>query len=78
MALRGSNPRAGGVEAALRADASARLSAGAALVLVPSFLYMMVLLQAATVTVSVAQVESVRRQLELLTDEVERLIPAAD
>ncbi|MEM7353483.1 MAG: hypothetical protein AAF657_21985 [Acidobacteriota bacterium] len=59
-------------------DLRRAMAMSAALVLIPSFLYMFLLLKAATVTLSVAQVEGVRQQLEMLTNEVERLIPAGD
>ncbi|MEM6796391.1 MAG: type II secretion system F family protein [Acidobacteriota bacterium] len=48
--------------------------AGAVLVVVPSVLYTLILLQAASVTATVAQVESARQQIELMSREVERII----
>lgn len=46
----------------------------AAIVLIPCFLYLLVLLYVSSATAIIAQVESVRHEIELLTQEVERII----
>jgi type II secretory pathway component PulF len=50
------------------------ITAVAALLLVPSFLYLMVLMHVASVTAAVAQVESIRLEMETLTSEVDQIL----
>ena len=50
------------------------VTAVAVLVLVPSFLYLMILMHAASVTAAVAQVESIRLEMETLTDQVDQIL----
>ncbi len=50
------------------------VTAGAVLLLVPAFLYLLILLQAASVTAAVAQVESIRLEMETLTDQVDQIL----
>ena len=50
------------------------VTATAALVLVPSFLYLLVLLHVASTTAAIAQVESIHIEMEELTGEIERII----
>lgn len=46
----------------------------AVLILTPSFLYLLFLLQVASVTGMTAQIENVRQQIEVLTEETERIV----
>lgn len=46
----------------------------AALLLIPSFLYFLVLLQAASTTAAIAQVETIRLEMELLMSEVDQIL----
>ena len=50
------------------------VTAVAALILIPSFLYLMVLLQIASTTAAIAQVEGLHIQMEELTGEIERIL----
>ncbi|MFL6262306.1 MAG: type II secretion system F family protein [Thermoanaerobaculia bacterium] len=50
------------------------ITALAAVFLLPSFLYLLILLHAASVTAAVAQVESIRFEMESLTDEVDQIL----
>ncbi len=50
------------------------VTAGAALLLIPAFAYLLVLMHVASVTAAVAQVESIRLDLESLTSEVEQIL----
>jgi type II secretory pathway component PulF len=50
------------------------VTAAAALLLVPSFLYLLILLHVASVTAAVAQVESIRFEMETLTDQVDQIL----
>jgi type II secretory pathway component PulF len=50
------------------------VTALAALLLVPSFAYLLVLLHVASVTAAIAQVESIRLEMESLTSEVEQIL----
>jgi type II secretory pathway component PulF len=50
------------------------ITAVAALLLVPSFLYLMILMHVASVTAAVAQVESIRLEMETLTDQVDQIL----
>ena len=50
------------------------IATAAALLLVPSFLYLLILMHAASVTAAVAQVESIRLEMETLTDEVDQIL----
>jgi type II secretory pathway component PulF len=50
------------------------VNAVAALLLLPPFLYLLILLHAASVTAAVAQVESIRFEMESLTDEVDQIL----
>lgn len=50
------------------------VSAAAALVLIPSFLYLVVLLHIASTTAAIAQLDSIHQQMEELTDEVESIM----
>jgi type II secretory pathway component PulF len=79
LASRGARPTQGWRWAAARNRDEAVKSlrraivAAAVVVFVPSFLYILVLMNAAAVTSSVAQFEALRQQVELLTDEVEEM-----
>jgi len=46
----------------------------AVILLLPPFLYLLILLHAASVTAAVAQVESIRFEMESLTDEVDQIL----
>jgi hypothetical protein len=50
------------------------VTAVAALLLVPSFAYLLVLMHVASVTAAVAQVESIRLDMETLTNEVDQIL----
>ncbi|HEV7509248.1 MAG TPA: hypothetical protein VGS07_30510 [Thermoanaerobaculia bacterium] len=50
------------------------VTALAALLLVPSFAYLLVLMHVASVTAAVAQVESIRLEMETLTSEVDQIL----
>jgi type II secretory pathway component PulF len=50
------------------------VNAVAALILVPAFLYLLVLMHVASVTAAVAQVESIRLEMVSLTDEVDQIL----
>jgi type II secretory pathway component PulF len=79
LAGRGARPTEGWRWAAARnreqAVSSLRraIVAAAVVVLVPSFLYLLVLMNAAMITSGVAQIESLQQQIELLTDEVDKM-----
>ena len=50
------------------------VAAMAALLLIPSFVYLFLLLHVASVTAAIAQVESVRLEMETLTNEVDQIL----
>jgi type II secretory pathway component PulF len=50
------------------------VTAVAAILLVPSFLYLLILMHVASVTAAVAQVESIRFEMESLTNEVDQIL----
>lgn len=50
------------------------VTAVAALLLVPSFAYLLVLMHVASVTAAIAQVESIRLEMETLTSEVDQIL----
>ncbi len=50
------------------------VTAIAALILIPSFLYLLVLLQVASTTAAIAQVEGINIQMEELTGEIEKIL----
>lgn len=63
-----------------RAVRSLRLAVAvvAALLLIPSFIYLLVLMQAASVTAAVAQVESIRLDMETLMTEVNQIMQSSE
>lgn len=77
LASRGARPTQGWRWAAARNREEAVKSlrraivAAAVVVFVPSFLYILVLMNAAMITTSVSQIESLRLQLEQMTEEIE-------
>jgi hypothetical protein len=50
------------------------ITAVAALLLVPSFIYLLILMHVASVTAAIAQVETIHVEMETLTSEVEQLL----
>ena len=83
LASRGARPTQGWRWAAARNREEAVKSlrraivAAAVVVLVPSFLYILVLMNAAMITTSVSQIEGLRLQVEQLTDDIEEMFQKA-
>ena len=50
------------------------VTAAAALVLIPSFAYLLILMHVASTTAAIAQVESIRLEMETLTSEVDQIL----
>lgn len=80
LAGRGARPTKGLQWAAVQSrekavqDLRRAVIAVAALVLIPSFAYLLVLTHVASVTAAIAQVESIRLEMETLTNEVDQIL----